>query len=90
MKSKNNTRPIYILDNVPGAPIGSPRWESICHQPRFLVIRHNPYCNTSRWNFVERKRPFLVQDSRFLDTYASSKTLAGAMKAALRLQKELA
>lgn len=82
-------RPIYILNNVPGAPEGSPQWTDICHKPRFFVIMHDEFRSTSRWNHVDRKRQFVVRDSKYLQPYASSKTLSGALKAARRLQKEL-
>ena len=83
-------RPIYILDNVPGAPEGSQRWEAICHRPRFLVITHEQFRSGSPFSAQENKRSFIVRDSKYFEKYAASATLSGALKIAIRIQKELA
>ena len=55
--------PVYITSmRVPGVlPEERIEWTSICHRKApFLVIDHDTLRPTSRWQWVERKKPFSV------------------------------
>lgn len=90
--------PIYILKRVPGADpadANTVEWETICHSREpFVMIRHDPTRERSRWVFAPRKRPFTV-------CYRSGKgvgwaemshhaTIDAARKAAVKVAKEMA
>jgi hypothetical protein len=52
--------PIYVYPRTPGAT-DTTEWTTFCHKHKtFILIRHCPTRNTSRWNHVERKRKFCV------------------------------
>jgi len=67
-------------------------WTSVCHDKEFkkhgLWIRYDATRATSRWTYVERKRPFLVERA-YGNQVASSKTLSGAIKLAREFLAEV-
>lgn len=87
-------KPVYVLARTPGAT-DTVEWTDICQDRTtdFVMVHHVATRNTSRWNFVERKRPFEVcYRSRKAVGWAemsSHKTLEAAIKAANKLAKEI-
>jgi hypothetical protein len=84
----------YIDTKAPGAGNEGVAWTSICHGPRpFLWIQFETMRETSRWQSVERARPFVVQlvgKSGSWTELGSRKTLAGAMDLARLYGQEVA
>lgn len=86
--------PVYINARTPGAdPAKTVEWTSICRDKSpWIFVYFQKRRSTSRWESVERKRPFFVSinscsPDRAISSHA---TLEAAVKAADKQAKEYA